>query len=449
MAMPAETYPPNAANGKGQLSERWLLALLAVVQFTHVMDFMIMMPLGPQLMRLLAITPAQFGGLISAYTLTSGVVGFLVSPFVDRFGRKPLLLCVYAGFGLGTVACALSRDAGSLLLARGICGAFGGVSSVLVLVITADVVPPERRASAMGIIMTAFSVAAAFGVPFGLQLAHWFNWETPFVLLAAISALVWGLLLTLLPPMRGHLTGNRPNVLRNFGELIRSPNVGWALLFMVGMVAGHFAIIPFLSPHLVLNMGLPEKYLSLVYLVGGLATIFSAPAIGRLADRYGRRKLFTILVLVACVVVFAISNSGPLPVAGVLGLTLLFFVFASGRFVPGQAIVSMAVPARQRGSFMSLSACTRDLVSGVTTSLGGMIVAGGSDGKLPGFHWLGLVAIGVSLLSLWLVRKVEPAETRPEPITEVAPLDPTGAALDCAIEDRILTECSKNLKTEP
>ncbi|HEY5894242.1 MAG TPA: MFS transporter [Chthoniobacterales bacterium] len=430
METPAAVAPSsNSANPTGRLSERWFLLLLALVQFTHIMDFMIMMPLGPQLMRVLSLTPGQFGSLISSYTLTSGLIGLLVSPFIDRFGRKRLLLWTYAGFGLGTLACALSHDAGSLLLARAVCGMFGGISNVLVMVITADVVPPERRATAMGIIMTAFSAAAAFGVPFGLQLAQWFTWETPFFLLAAISAGVWMLLALLLPPMRGHLAGNGADVMRSFVELLRSSNVGWALLFMVAMVGGHFVMIPFLSPHLVLNMGLPERDLSLVYFVGGIATVFSAPTIGRLADRHGRKEVFTVVVLVACVVVLAIANSGPLPVVGVLTLTLLLFVFASGRFVPGQAIVSLAVPARQRGTFMSLSACSRDVVSGVSATLGGLIV-GGAGGSLTGFRWLGWVAVGMSLVSLWLVRKVESAETKPESNAEAAPIEPASVPAD-------------------
>ena len=166
------------------LSERWLLLLLAAVQFTHIVDFMLMMPLGPQLMRDLHITPKQFSALVATYTISSGVIGLLTAPFIDRFDRRKLLLGAYSGFIIGTLVCAMSHTAGTLLVARAVSGAFGGLSIAMVMSIIGDVIPAERRAAGMGIVMTAFSAAAAIGVPFGLQLAQKFRWETPFFALA-------------------------------------------------------------------------------------------------------------------------------------------------------------------------------------------------------------------------------------------------------------------------
>src|SRR5881397_1349652 len=174
-----------------QLSERWILLLLATVQFTHIVDFMILMPLGPQLMRDLQIGPGRFSALVATYTISSGLVGLLAAPFIDRFDRRKLLLFAYAGFIAGTLACALSQDATALLAARALSGAFGGLSISMVMSIIGDVVPAERRASAMGIVMTAFSVAAAVGVPFGLKLAQQFRWEAPFFMLVGIAGVVW------------------------------------------------------------------------------------------------------------------------------------------------------------------------------------------------------------------------------------------------------------------
>lgn len=161
-------------------SERTLLLLLAAVQFTHILDFMVMMPLAQQLMRELAISPAGFSHLVAAYTLSAGVVGLLAAPFMDRHDRKKILLLVYAGFTLGTLACGLAHTAGQLLVARAVCGAFGGVSGATIMSIVSDIVPPQRRAAGMGIIMAAFAVAAALGVPFGLYLAQQFRWECRF-----------------------------------------------------------------------------------------------------------------------------------------------------------------------------------------------------------------------------------------------------------------------------
>lgn len=396
-------------------AERPLLLLLAAIQFTHITDFMIMMPLGPQLMRDLNISPGQFGSLVSAYTLSAGLVGLAAAPFMDRFDRRLLLLWTYAGFAMGTLACALSHNFVALFLSRAICGGFGGVSGALVLATASDVVPPARRATGLSIVMAAFSVAAALGVPFGLFLAQSYEWEAPFFFLVGIAAVIWLIVFTRMPPVRGHLEHTGKNVVREFIGLLRNPNVGRALLFMATLVFGHFSVIPMLSPYLVSNVGIHEKDLLSVYFVGGVLTVFTGPIVGTLADRHGRHLVFSGLVLVACFVTLALTNAGRIPLWSVLTLSGLFFVFASGRFGPGLAIMSLAVQPRQRGAFMSLTACTRDLVSGVTTAFGGFIVTRAPSGELLHYNWLGWMAVTASLLSLWLARRVQPGETAPVP----------------------------------
>jgi predicted MFS family arabinose efflux permease len=392
-----------------RLSERSLLLLLAAVQFTHIMDFMILMPLGPQLMREMQIGPGHFSAFVAAYTISSGVIGLLAAPFIDRFDRRKLLLFAYAGFTLATLACALSQSAATLLTARTVSGAFGGLSISMVMAIIGDVVPAERRAAGVGIVMTAFSVAAAVGVPFGLQLAQRFEWESPFFMLAVIATVVWTIAFLRLPAVRGHLENGHAT--RAFGELLRDANAGRALLFMTAMVFGHFAIIPLLSPYLVYNVGLPERDLFLVYFTGGALTVFTAPLIGRLADSLGRFRVFTGLVAVASVVTLFITHSGRLPVWAVLISGGAFFVFASGRFVPGQAMMTLAVPASRRGAFMSLSGCARDLAMGVTSSIGGWIVTKEPSGQLENFHWLGWIAVAAGLASVWLGSRVRANDT--------------------------------------
>ena len=389
-----------------RLSERSLLLLLAAVQFTHIMDFMILMPLGPQLMRDLEIGPGRFSALVAAYTISSGIVGLLVAPFIDRFDRRKLLLSAYGAFILATFGCAFAQSANALLAARALSGAFGGLSISMVMAIIGDAVPAQRRAGAIGIVMTGFSVAAAAGVPFGLYLAHEFQWEVPFFMLASVAGLVWLVAFAGLPAVRGHLDDAQSNPRGAFADLLRDKNAGRALLFMAATVFGHFAIIPLLAPYLVANVGLPEPHLALIYLTGGVLTVFTAPLIGRLADSFGPFRVFSGLVAIACVVTLAISHSGPLPVWVVLVEGGAFFVFASGRFVPGQAIMTMAVPASRRGAFMSLSGCARDIAMGLTSSLGGWIVTREPSGELVNFHWLGWIALAAGLISVWLASKV-------------------------------------------
>jgi len=386
-------------------SERLVLLVLAAIQFTHIMDFMVMMPLAPQLMRELSLGAGQFSALVAAYSVAAGIVGLLCAPFIDRFDRRTLLLVAYAGFTVATLLCGLATNAHTLLIARAIGGAFGGVSGSLCLAIVSDLVPPQRRAAGIGIVMTAFAVAAAIGVPVGLQLAHLWGWRMPFLAVAGVGALVWCIIFRIVPPVRGHLQSG-PDKGQAFRELLRDRNAGRGILFMAVMVLGHFAIIPLLSPHLVGDVALPEEYLFLVYFIGGVVSVFTAPRVGRLADRYGRHRVFTYMVLAASVVILAIANAGPLPVWATLTLAGLFFIFASGRFVPGQAIVTLAVPSSRRGAFLSLTSCARDLASGISSMLGGWIVSKQPDGHLVHFNWLGWFAVAAGLLSILLARTV-------------------------------------------
>jgi len=386
-------------------SERLVLLVLAAIQFTHIMDFMVMMPLAPQLMRELDLGAGQFSALVAAYSIAAGIVGLLSAPFIDRFDRRTLLLVAYAGFTVATLLCGLATNAHTLLIARAIGGGFGGVSGSLCLAIVSDLVPPERRAAGIGIVMTAFAVAAAIGVPVGLQLANLWGWRTPFLGVAAVGVIVWIIVFRMVPPVRGHLQSGADKG-RAFRELLQDRNAGRAILFMAVMVIGHFSIIPLLSSHLVGDVALPEKYLFLVYMIGGALSVITAPRVGRLADRYGRQRIFTIMVLAASVVILAIANAGPLPVWATLTLAGLFFVFASGRFVPGQAILTLAVPSSRRGAFLSLSSCARDLASGISSTLGGWIVSKQPNGHLVHFNWLGWIAVAGGLLSILLARTV-------------------------------------------
>ena len=297
-----------------------------------------------------------------------------------------------------------------LMISRVICGAFGGVSGATIMAIVGDVVPPHRRASGMGIIMTAFAAAAALGVPFGLYLAQKFRWEMPFFLIASMGVVVWLLIFATLPPIRAHLSDTPVHHFKAFFELLRDANAGRALLFMSALVMGHFSIIPLLAPYLVSNAGLPENELFLVYMVGGICSALTAPLCGRLADKFGRLRVFGILITVACAVTLWIANSGPLPVWAILVSAGLFFTFASGRFIPAQAILSLAVPSQRRGSFMSLTSCTRDLTSGITSSIGGWIVTKAPNGQLVNFDKLGWLAVGVSVISLWMAGRVRVQE---------------------------------------
>ncbi len=386
--------------------ERTLLLALAGVQFTHILDFMIMMPLGPQLTRLFAISDAQFGALVSAYTLAAGVSGLAAMAFIDRVGRKRLLLVLYALFALATLACGLAQTHEQLLAARVAAGIFGGVLSALAQTIVADVVPFERRGRATATLMSAFSLSTVAGVPLGLWLAATWDWHMPFFFIAAVSALVWGLALFSLPPLRGHLQAPRQgSAWANVAEVLADRNHLKALGFTVLLMFAGFVVIPYITIAIQANHGVTVAQVLLVYLVGGLATLISAPIIGRLTDRVGKQRMFVALALLTCLPTLGLTFSGTgWPLWAVLVVTTLLFVFLSGRMIPGMAIVGAAAQPAMRGSFMSLNGAVQSASMAAAAFVGGHLIARDAAGHVTHYGMSGLLACAAAVLAIVAVR---------------------------------------------
>jgi MFS transporter, DHA1 family, inner membrane transport protein len=293
--------------------ERVILLVLAAAMFTHIMDFMIMMPLSPSLMSIFNINPKQFSLLVASYTITAGITGFLAAFLIDRFDRKNMMLVTYAGFTLGTLACAFAPSYEILLLARSLAGAFGGILGALILSIVSDVVPLERRAKGIGIVMASFSVASVFGVPFGLFIASKYSWHSPFLFLGILSSVIYILMIFFIPSLRSHLESGHTKkspleiLVLIFGR--KNPRLG--LTFTSVLMLGHFTIIPFLAAYMVGNVGFSNSDLSYIYLVGGALTIFFSPWVGKMADKHGRLKIFTIFGTLAIIPIVVITNMPP------------------------------------------------------------------------------------------------------------------------------------------
>lgn len=394
-------------------NERLLLYILAAAMFTHIMDFMIMMPLGPQLMRIFDISAREFSLLVSSYTVTGGVSGFFAAFFIDRFDRKKSLLFMYTGFTLGTLACAMAPGYEVLLVARSLAGVFGGVLGALVLSIVSDAVPLERRAHGIGIVMASFSVASVFGVPFGLFLAAEFSWHAPFLFLGGIAIVILFFIVRYVPVLEAHLTGGGHasplEVLREiFGR--RNPRLG--LTFTAVLMFGHFTIIPFVAPYMVGNVGFTEGQLTYIYLVGGLCTLFFSPWVGKMADRHGRLKIFTIFGSLVIIPVVIITNLEPVPLAVALTITAVFFVFSNGRMVPSTTMETAIIKPEIRGSYMSIRSSVQSLSSGLAAFVAGLIIAEQPsvfDAKakaLINYHYVGVIAVIFSLVSLYIARKL-------------------------------------------
>ncbi|MBP9096573.1 MAG: MFS transporter [Ignavibacteria bacterium] len=381
---------------------------LATIQFTAIMDFMIVMPLGPQLMRLFDINPSQFGIIVSSYTFAAGFTGLVGAFFIDRFDRKTALLFNYIGFSIGTILCALAPTYEWLVAARIVTGLFGGVMGALVMSIVGDVVPEFRRATAMGIVMASFSVASIFGVPFGLFLANWAGWHMPFYFLGFMGLIVSGIIYKIVPSVNTHLTKERPSPVQVLKNVFGSTPQVRALMFMFVLVLGQFSVIPYISPYLVANVGFPESNLTYMYLLGGCATIFTSPFIGRMADKYGKPKIFTIMALLSIIPLITTTHMPHAPVWVVLTFSTLFFVFISGRMVPSMALITSTVPPQHRGSFMSINSSAMQLGSGVASFLSGMVITKAPTGEILNYSFVGYGSVAFTLLAIFLALKIKP-----------------------------------------
>ena len=395
---------------KGKKQERFFLFALAGIQFTHILDFMVMMPLGPEFIRVLNINTHQFGLLLSSYTFAAAIAGVFATYFVDRFERRNLLLSLYACFILATFACALAPDYQSLFIARACAGTFGGILGSLVQTIVADSIAYERRGKAIGIVMSAFSVSTVAGVPLSLFLSDYIpslGWRAPFIFIAAISLAILYLGYRNIPQIRGHLNqvheGSR---LKQILNVFVSHHHLRAFLFIALIMLTGFTVIPYIALYLTSNVGIDNSYIPLVYLCGGLATLMSSRFIGHLADRYGKVKVFKVLAILSLVPILITTNLTPIPLWAVLINSTAFFVLVSGRMIPAMAIVTQMVDNKIRGTFMSLIGSVQMLASGLASVIAGAIVTIGPDGKMEHYNLVGFGAAVCGLLTFYLVRYI-------------------------------------------
>lgn len=385
-------------------SERAMLLILSGIQFCHVLDFMIMMPLGPFLIRALGISTHEFALLVASYSFSASIAGLLIAPVVDRFERKRFLLVIFLAFALATLACGLSPGYGVLLVARGLAGVFGGMMGALVHTMVADAIPIERRARATGFVATAFSVSSIAGVPLSLLLADALGWQAPFLLITVISgALIW-FGFKALPDFRAHLDVRRE--VRAMHQMLRvaiEPNHLAAMLLTCLVILGGFTVIPYITLYAISNVGIAGDEVPLIYFLGGAATLITARLIGALADRFGKILVFRIVSIGACLPVLLVTNIGPLSLAVYLAITTLFFILVSGRMVPLLAIVGAAVKPQERGTFLSLNATVQSMAMGLASMVGGLFITQSPGGEISGYGWVGLVAACFNVMAaLWV-----------------------------------------------
>jgi predicted MFS family arabinose efflux permease len=406
MPEPSEPAAQQSDLARITRSEWALILVLVAIHFTHMVDFVIIMPLGKRLMDDFQITAPQFAWIVSSYLLAAGIASLLATLVMDRFDRKSVLLTMYAGFGLSTLFCGLAPTYEWLLVARTLAGVFGGLAAVAIMAVIGDVFPPEKRGRATGAITSAFAVASIVGLPIGLWLAEWYGRGAPFIALAGLSAIVWTVALIRLPQVRGHLEHVRPSPIKEFIAVAKEGNHQRAFAFSFFMVLGTFTIAAFLAPYMIATNGWTEGDLALIYLASGICTLIGMNVVGRLADRMGRLALFRILASGAIVLGLVLTNLPATPLWVAAAALSLFMVFAAGRMVPAQAMLLGTAEPRVRGAFMSLNTAVQHLATGIAPVIAGNLITRTQDDKITGFPLVGLVAAAAAVVSLILAGRL-------------------------------------------
>jgi predicted MFS family arabinose efflux permease len=399
------TGVPSLDKNSSPVNERALLLILAAIQFTIVLDFLIIMPLGPQYMRVFAVTSGQFGLIVAAYAISAGLTGIAAGFILDRFDRRQALLWLYAGFTLGTLLCASAPSYHLLVAARTVAGAFGGVAGALILAIIGDVIPDDRRGAAMGMVMSSYSVASICGVPIGLALASDLSWHVPFFALGGLCAAILVAQARVMPALRGHLHHAREQhpAARALSVMMHADHQK-AFLFMAALTCSSFVIFPYLSAYMVADVGMTEKQLPLIYLAGGLFTILSMNLIGHWADRAGKLRVFTLMTLSTVIPILTLTNLTRVPLLAAIATSTVFMICMSGRFVPAMALITSSIESRYRGGFMSINSSVQQFSSGLAAFLSGQIIGQAPGGVMTHFPAIGLLSVGCGVTSIYLAR---------------------------------------------
>lgn len=403
-------HPPGFTN-----YQKFVIAVLAFLQFTIILDFMIISPLGAVLMPALKISPAQFGIVVSAYAFSAGISGILAAGFADRYDRKKLLLFFYTGFVIGTLLCGLAPNYEFLLGARIVTGLFGGVIGSIVMAISTDIFSFQQRGRVMGFIQTAFAASQILGIPAGLFISNLWGWHSPFIMIVIVSALVGAVILFYLKPVDAHLKMKTDhNAFHHLWTTVKIPTYIIAFLTTGLLSLGGYMLMPFGSAFTVHNLGIHLDKLPLIYLLTGVATIFIGPLVGKSSDAFGKFNVFLFGVVLSIVMVLIYTNLGITPVGWVIAINSIMFVGIFSRMIPSQALMSAIPSPDRRGAFMAVGSSLQQLAGGVASLIAGLIVMEGTDGKLEHFDTLGYIIVVTALVSAYTMYLIH--RSVPEPL---------------------------------
>ena len=412
---PSGTVPPLARGTTAvpaperihPMNKKWVLFVLTLMMFTTTMDFMVLMPLGPKLMSLFNLTPRHFSFLVSSYSFTAGICGFIGSFFFDRLDRKYSLLGAYFGFLVGTAFCAWAPNFQTLLIARALSGAFGGLLAGISYAIVGDLFSISERGLATGKLLTSYSLASIVGVPVGLFFANHLGWHATFGSIVVLGTFAIIMAVQVIPNARWHLVTGPVSIFAGLTENLKDKNSRTALLTTLFMVHSQFVVIPFISAYIVSNTGFSNMHLPHVYLVGGILTVITGITMGKICDRLGARRVFSWTGLLFLIPMYFVTHLGHVSYLVTLLTTTGIFVFSSFRSVPAVTMISSSIPPTRRGSFMSLNSCVHQLGAASATFLSGWFVTQGGIGtEMSGFSNTAYLSIFFGILAYFLGKRI-------------------------------------------
>lgn len=385
----------------------FIVVILAFIHFTVILDFMVIAPLGPLLMSLLEMSPAQFGWVVSAYAFSAGSAGLLAAGFADRYDRKKFLLFFYTGFIVGTFLCGIATDHLFLLAARIVTGLFGGVIASVALAIVADIFPLAMRSRVMGYVQMSFAVSQVAGIPFGIYLANMFGWHAPFFFIVGISIPALAAIVRWMNPITEHLQrSTETNIYTHFKTTLlhRQYQIAFAATALLSL--GGFMLMPFSTAFLVHNVGVTMHDLPVVFMVTGAAILVVLPVVGRLGDEIGIFTVFIGGTIIAIIMVMIYTNLSVTPLWIVIGVNVVLFAGIMSRAIPAMALMTAVPDLHDRGAFMSINSSLQQISGGIASVFAGLVVVQISGGPLENYDMLGYCTVGTMILCAVMIYRI-------------------------------------------
>jgi predicted MFS family arabinose efflux permease len=379
----------------------FMITILALIQFTVVLDFMVLSPLGAQLLSELHINTKQFGMVVSAYAFSAGGAGLIAAGFADKFDRKKLLMFFYAGFLVGTLLCGIAPNYEFLLMARIVTGIFGGVMSATSFAIVTDIFSIHQRGRVMGFVQMAFGASQVLGLPIGLFLANKFGWHSPFLMIVGLAAVLGVIIMVKMKPIVEHLKiRSEKSAVQHLIKIISTPNYLKAFAAVALLATGGFMMMPFGSAFAVNNLHLSLDQLPLLYMLTGLFSVAAGPLAGKLSDSLGKYTTFIAGTLLTMLIVVIYTNLGETSFWIVLLLNVLLFAGIMSRVIPAQALMTAIPDPQDRGGFMSVSGSLQQISGGIAAAFAGVIVVQKEGQALENYNLLGYVVVGTMLITV-------------------------------------------------